>query len=265
MDTVMTSHELAKNARRKILTSTHSARVSHVGSALSVVDILAVLYAKVANISPGTVSAVDRDRVIFSKGHAAAALYSILELTGFVSPGSMNDFCSNGSNFGGHVTHTGKTGVELSTGSLGHGLPYGLGIALGLKQTELSAKVFVIISDGECNEGTTWESALIANQFQLENLVVIIDRNRIQSLGHTEKIMKLEPLGEKWQKFGWQVREIDGHSHNEIEDAFQSQTGPLCVIANTVKGKGVSFMENQVSWHYKSLNDSELALALGEN
>jgi transketolase len=260
----MNSNDLARAARRKILISTHSAKVSHVGSALSVVDILSVLYAKVARVSPATTTAIDRDRIIFSKGHAASALYSVLELAGFIPARSMEDFCADGSNFGGHVTHSGKLGVELSTGSLGHGLPYGLGIALGLKQIGGNAKVFVIISDGECNEGTTWESALIANQFELQNLVVVIDRNRIQSLGHTESIMKLEPLAEKWQKFGWEVREIDGHSHFEIEAALGNQAGPLCVIANTVKGKGVGFMENQVSWHYKSLNDSELALALAE-
>jgi len=254
--------ELARETRKKILISTHSAKASHVGSALSVVDILAVLYAKVANISPDNVHEINRDRVIFSKGHAAAALYSILELTGFIDVGSMDQFCVNGSHFGGHVTHTGKSGVELSTGSLGHGLPYGLGIALGLKQTSNEGRVFVIVSDGECNEGTTWESALIGNQFKLDNLVVIIDRNKIQSLGHTETIMQLEPLGEKWEKFGWEVREINGHSHLEIEEAIRFQTGPLCVIANTVKGKGVSFMEGQVSWHYKSLSDSELANAL---
>jgi transketolase len=258
------SFELAREARKKILISTHSAKASHVGSALSVVDILAVLYAKVANISPDNVHEINRDRVIFSKGHAAAALYSILELTGFIDVGSMEQFCVNGSHFGGHVTHTGKFGVELSTGSLGHGLPYGLGIALGLKQISEKGKVFVIISDGECNEGTTWESALIANQFEVDNLVVLIDRNKIQSLGFTEEIMKLEPLGEKWEKFGWKVREINGHSHEEIEEAIKSQSSPLCIIANTVKGKGVSFMEDQVSWHYKSLSDSELADALSQ-
>lgn len=264
MTPLMKSNDLARAARRKILVSTHSAKASHVGSALSVVDILAVLYAKVANISPTNSTAIDRDRIIFSKGHAASALYSVLELTGFVPAGSMDKFCLDGSSFGGHVTHTGKSGVELSTGSLGHGLPYGLGVALGLRQIGLSAKVFVVISDGECNEGTTWESALIANQCELQNLVVVVDRNRIQSLGHTEAIMKLEPLAEKWRSFGWEVRTIDGHSHSEIEEALQNQVGPLCVIANTVKGKGVSFMEDQVSWHYKSVNDAELATALGE-
>jgi transketolase len=259
-------HSLSELARIEILKMTNRAGASHVGSALSVVDILAVLYGTIANTSPSRTGDPDRDIVILSKGHAATALYSILAIQGFFPLSWLNDYCSDGAQLGGHVTSKGVPGVELSTGSLGHGLPYGLGIALSQKRSKKSSKVFVVMSDGECDEGTTWESAMIAGHLQLGNLTVIIDRNRIQSLGSTEETLTLEPFADKWRAFGWNVHEVEGHDFDQLERALKltSTKIPTCVIANTTKGKGVSFMENSVAWHYKSPNQAELQDALSE-
>jgi transketolase len=255
---------LAKEARRLAISITSAAGSSHIGSALSTIDILAVLYSGAANISPTNWSEHNRDCIIFSKGHAASGLYAILTLTGFISMGDLKTFGANGSVFGGHVTHNKKIGVDLSTGSLGHGMPYGVGIALAQQRNKEGGRTFVVISDGECDEGTTWESALLAQQFKLDNLVVIIDRNRIQSLGPTEDVMALEPLTDKWLAFNWVVRNVDGHSYDELMRALTPATGPLCIIAETIKGKGVSFMEDSVLWHYRSPNDDELRKSLIE-
>lgn len=259
-------HSLSELARVEILKMTNRAGVSHVGSALSVVDILSVLYGNVANTSSSRISDPDRDIVILSKGHAATALYSILAIQGFFPLSWLNDYCSDGAQLGGHVTSKGVPGVELSTGSLGHGFPYGLGIAISQKRSKKLSKVFVVMSDGECDEGTTWESAMIAGHLQLGNLIVIVDRNRIQSLGSTEETLTLEPFADKWRAFGWNVHEVDGHDFDQLERALQQTSTkiPTCVIANTTKGKGVSFMENSVAWHYKSPNQTELQHALSE-
>jgi transketolase len=202
-----------------------------------------------------------------SKGHAASAYYATLALRDYFSLEILKTYCENGSKLGGHVTASADMGVELSTGSLGHAFPYGMGIALGNKFEKFNSRVFVLISDGECNEGTTWESALISSHNELGNLVVIIDRNRIQSLGFTEDTLVLEPLSKKWESFGWEVISIDGHDHPEIHNALKlsmklERTRPLCIIANTVKGKGVDFMENSVDWHYKSPNDDQMNEAI---
>lgn len=255
---------LALAARENILRMTHSAQSSHVGSSLSVVDILAVLYCGGAQVSPETFSTSESDCVILSKGHAAAALYAILALKGFYPESMLKTYCVNGGQFGGHVTHHGKPGVELSTGSLGHGLPYGLGVALSQKKRGGAARTFVVISDGECDEGTTWESALLANQFGLDNLTVIIDRNRIQSLTFTEDTVALEPFADKWRAFNWEVRTVDGHSYKELSEALATQNRPLCIIAETTKGKGVSYMENKVLWHYRPPSSQDLDSALLE-
>ena len=260
IDSVVT----AKRARRRILQMAHAAQASHVASGLSVVDILAVLYTGAAKVSPETVDSIDRDYIILSKGHAAAALYSVLAIRGFFSESQLELFCKNGSNFGGHATHHGKPGVELSTGSLGHGLPYGLGIAFGQKLSKSKSRTFIVMSDGECDEGTTWESALMAQQYGLDNIVVIIDRNRIQSLAATEDTIALEPFAEKWEAFNWEVRTVDGHSHSQLEEALSPADKPLCIIAETTKGKGVSFMENSVLWHYRPPSDIDLQKALQE-
>lgn len=243
---------------------THKAQVSHVASALSVVDILAAIYSRPSSPTPEKVSNPSREIIILSKGHSAAALYSVLSELSFFSKEWLDDYCKDSAWLGGHVTSKGVPGVELSTGSLGHGMPYGLGVAISRKFSNILSPVMVVISDGECNEGTTWESALIANRFKLDNLVVIIDRNRIQSLDFTESTMPLEPLAEKWKAFGWEVAEVDGHSIQEIQLAIATRSTCKVLIANTTKGKGVSFMENSVKWHYKSPNDDELKKALIE-
>lgn len=256
--------ELAYRARLEILKMTSMAKASHVGSALSVIDVLAVLYAEVANVSPENIGKEDRDIVILSKGHAASAIYSTLAIQGFFPLDWLNGYCANGAPLGGHVTSKGVPGVELSTGSLGHGLPYGLGIALSRKRFGESGRVFVVMSDGECDEGTTWESALLANHHGLDNLTVIIDRNGVQSLKETELTLRLEPFADKWCAFGWNVFEIDGHDYEILSKSMQPSDKPTVVIAKTVKGKGVSFMENSVLWHYRPPDQSELQRALDE-
>lgn len=256
---------LAKAARIEILKMTSLAKASHVGSALSVVDVLSTIYSGVANIKPDNILERNRDVVILSKGHAASAQYAVLALQGFFSREHLESYCANGARLGGHVTHSGLPGIELSTGSLGHGLPYGLGIALSRKMSGNKGRVFIILSDGECDEGTTWESALLANHHELNNLVVIVDRNRIQSLKDTEKTLKLEPFKEKWESFGWNTIEVDGHDHFELANAaIRENNGPTVIIANTIKGKGVSFMEHSVLWHYRSPNTEELSAAIEE-
>ena len=258
------SLRLSLEAKIEILKMTHRAKASHVGSALSVVDVLSVLYSGIANIKPESFERSDRDIVILSKGHAASALYAVLALRGYFPKSWLDSYCNDDAPLGGHVTFRGVPGVELSTGSLGHGMPYGTGIALSRKRSGAQGRVFVILSDGECDEGTTWESAMIANHFELNNLTVVIDRNHIQSLAYTEQTLKLEPFAEKWKAFGWNVLQIDGHNHEELSQALSRSDGPFCVIANTVKGKGISFMEDKVLWHYKSPNNEELDSALTE-
>ena len=252
--------------RRLVLEMTSRAKASHVGSCLSVIDILANLYSGSADISPENADSPNRDRIILSKGHAAAALYAILALKEFIPVSTLTQYCLDGSPLSGHATHKGNRGMELSTGSLGHGMSYGAGMALAMKKMKnTNSKVFVIISDGECDEGTTWETALFASQFKLNNLTVIIDRNRIQSLDDTEKTIALEPLFEKWKSFNWDVIEIDGHNQSALYSAIKSNNeNPKCIIANTTKGKGISFMENTVLWHYKSLNEAELTASMLE-
>ena len=256
--------KLSTRARREILRMTSKSGASHVGSALSVVDILSQLYSGFANIHPENVKDENRDIVIVSKGHSAAALYSVLALQNFFPMNWLDGYCQDDGFLGGHVTSKGIPGVELSTGSLGHGFPYGAGIALSRKLDNLAGNVYIVMSDGECDEGTTWESAMLANHHELKNLTVIVDRNRIQSLGDTEETLKLEPFAAKWIAFGWKVEEINGHSFMEMDRALSAIGGPKCIIANTTKGKGVDFMENSVLWHYKSPNSSELTDALGQ-
>ncbi len=253
--------ELALAARHEIIKMTSAAKASHVASALSVVDILSTLYTGSANISPQKLNDPSRDIVILSKGHSASALYSVLALQGFFPVEWLSNYCKNNAPLGGHVTYKGVPGVELSTGSLGHGLPYGLGIAMSRKKSGSLGRVFIVLSDGECDEGTIWESAMIANHHNLDNLVVIVDRNKIQSLTFTEDTLKLEPFAEKWRAFGWETEEIAGHDYDLLKKSLSKQSAPKCIIADTTKGKGVNFMENSVLWHYKSPAADDVAKA----
>jgi transketolase len=249
----------AKSSRKNSIKITSAIKASHIGSCLSVIDILAVLFSMKKNDLERS-----EETVILSKGHAAAALYSVLDFFDYLDT-SLDTYCLDNSLIYGHVNHHASLEIPLSTGSLGHGMPFALGVAIGKRKRNSLGKTYVVMSDGELNEGTTWESALIASHMNLSNLVVIVDRNRIQSLGFTEETLKLEPLVDKWITFGWNVKEIDGHSYDEILSNLDSNDGrPTCLIANTIKGKGVSFMENSIAWHYKSANDSELSQAYSE-
>lgn len=259
----MDSKELAKFARRKLLEMVYRARAAHVASSLSVVDILAVLYAENLSDEFGDSSPPS---VILSKGHAAAALYSVLAGVGVIPISWLEDYCADGAQLTGHVT-AGVPGVDFSTGSLGHGLPFGLGVALARKLSSDNRRVFVVMSDGELNEGTTWESALQASQFSLSNLVVLIDRNGLQSLDSTENTLALEPIDKKWRSFGWDTYQVDGHNHEAMGEQLMKRResqSPQVIICSTVKGKGVSFMEDSVLWHYRSPNESEFREAIRE-
>ena len=252
--------KLAGPVRELILKMNYLAKSSHIGSAFSVVDVLICVYSYVSGNSD--------NRVILSKGHSAAAFYAVLAKFGKISEKYLDKYCIDGENLSGHISHLVHSDICLSTGSLGHGLPYGAGIAMAKKKSKQPGKVFVIMSDGEMDEGTTWETALIANHFELNNLIVIIDRNRLQSLASTEVTIRLEPLKEKWISFGWDTFTIDAHSYEEIMSTLdtltEKQSGPTCIIANSVKGNGISFMENSVKWHYKSPDVTDLDLGMIE-
>lgn len=244
-----------------------TAKAAHIGSSLSVIDILAVLYSGAAEINPAAIDDPDRDIIIVSKGHAAAGVYAVLGNAGFFPMQWLDDYCSDGGPLGGHVTRGQVPGVELSTGSLGHGLPFAVGVALGRRRKARSGHVFVVMSDGEQDEGSNWEAVLLASHHDLANLTVVIDRNGIQSLDTTEATVRLEPLADKWSAFGWNTVNVDGHDHVALDAALRgarTQRRPTVVIANTVKGKGVSFMENQVLWHYRSPTSDTLTAALVE-
>lgn len=236
------------------------------GSALSCADIIAVLYGGVLSVSPDKPLDENRDRFILSKGHAVAALYAALAEKGFFNLELLDTFCQDGSQLPGHSTMQSVPGVEVSTGGLGHGLPMGVGMALAAKQDGKPWKTFVLMSDGECNEGTTWESAWFAAHHQLDNLIAIIDKNGQQGLGKSAGILSPEPFAAKWAAFGWEVIEINGHDAAAIEQALKAAptSKPRVVICTTTKGKGVSFMEDQLAWHYKNPNEQEYQAALKE-
>jgi transketolase len=262
------TRELAQRIRCHILRMVHKANASHVGSCFSMTDILAVLYGAVLRVDPTNPESEDRDRFVLSKGHGGAAVYATLAERGFFPAEWLDSYCSNDSPLAGHITHHGVPGVEVSTGSLGHGLGIACGMALAGKRGARPYRVFAVLSDGECDEGSTWEAALFAPHHLLDNLVVIIDYNKIQSFGSVREVLDLEPFADKWQAFGWSVRAVDGHDHQQLLDTFSAlpfQPGkPSLVLAHTVKGRGVSFMENQLAWHYKSPDAKQLASALAE-
>lgn len=262
------THFLSQSIRAHALRMVHATKASHIGSCLSMADLLAVLYGRVLSIDPARPNWPERDRFILSKGHGTAILYAALAERGFFQKEWLETYCQDGSKLAGHATRHGIPGIEISTGSLGHGLPVGCGMALAGKRECKSYRVFVILSDGELDEGSNWEAILFAPQHQLDNLTAIVDYNKLQSFGTVTDVMELAPLTEKWRAFRWAAREIDGHDHAQIESALNSipfEPGkPSVIIAHTVKGKGVSFMENKLEWHYKSPNDEQLAKALVE-
>ena len=258
---------LAKLIRAHALQMVHRANASHIGTCLSMADLLAVLYTDILRVNPNDPKWLDRDRFILSKGHGAAALYAALAEKGFFDIAELQTYCADGSRLTGHVNHF-VPGVEVSTGALGHGLPIACGMALVGKRESKPFRVFALLSDGEMDEGSNWEAILFAPHHHLDNLILIIDHNKIQSFGSVKEVLDLAPLPDKLRAFNWTVREIDGHDHLAIRRTLQSLPAvpgqPTAIIAHTVKGKGISFMEEQLKWHYSSPNAEQLAEALAQ-
>ncbi|HXT51767.1 MAG TPA: transketolase [Thermoanaerobaculia bacterium] len=262
------AREVAYRIRRHCVLMTGNANASHIGSSLSMADLLAVLYARFLRFDAARPDWTERDRFILSKGHGCAALYAVLAECGYFPVERLDTFYQDGSPLAGHATHKDMPGVEVSTGSLGHGLALATGMALATKRDGRSERFWAMVSDGECDEGSTWEAALFAPQHRLDNLAVIVDYNKIQSLGRVEEVLDLEPLADKWRAFGWATREIDGHDLGAIDAAFAAvpfEPGrPSCIVAHTVKGKGVSYMEDKLLYHYRAPRGEDLDKALAE-
>lgn len=264
------SVQLAYQIRRHALEMTNRGGTSHIGSIFSMADLVAVLYADILTYDPKNPKWPERDRILLSKGHAGAGMYAALAESGFFPLEELLTHCQNGSRLSGHVSHKGVPGVEVSTGSLGQGMPMAMGMALAAKLDGKKHHVFCIVGDGECDEGAVWETALIAHQYKLDNFIVTIDYNKFQSLAPVADTIALEPLADKWTAFGWHVIRVDGHDHDALHRAYTEAKAamgggkPIVVIADTVKGKGVSFMENTVLWHYRTARDEEYDAALAE-
>ena len=262
---MISSEELSKYIRIKSIEMCSEGNSSHIGSILSCADILAVLYSSILNFKIEEPNYENRDRFLMSKGHAGAGLYATLSRMGFVSEDILKTHYKNGSFLSGHICHKIFPGIEFSTGSLGHALPVSIGIALGLKLKNKNSRVFCLMSDGELDEGSNWEAFLSAAHYKLDNLVAIIDRNKLQSIEDTESTLMLEPLSKKFLSFNWDVEVVDGHDHKKLYESLIKKTyKPKIIIANTIKGKGVSFMENQVVWHYRSPKEEDVIKAKGE-
>jgi len=258
--------KLANRIRKHAVRMTSAGGSSHVASILSMSDILAVLYGSVMNYRSKDPSWSERDRFVLSKGHAGAGVYAVLAEMGFMPLSILKSHYQNGSNLSGHVSHKGIPGVEFSTGSLGHGLSVASGMALAAKINKKNYRFFVLMGDGECDEGSVWEAIMFASHHKLINLTVIVDRNQHQSIYSTEDTLALEPFSEKWQSFGWEVIVVDGNCCKALIEAFAKidVNKPVCIIANTIKGKGVSFMENNILWHYRSPQGEEFKNAIRE-
>lgn len=264
----METQAMADRIRRHAIEMTHRGRSSHVGSVLSMADLIAVLYGHVLRVDPAEPRHPERDRFILSKGHAGAGVYAALAERGFFDTELLKQHYQNGSRFSGHVSHKGVPGVEFSTGSLGHGLGVGAGMALSAKRRGRDYRVDVVLSDGECDEGSNWEAILFASHHRLGNLTVTVDHNKIQSLELVSDTLALEPFTDKWAAFGWHVQRVDGHDHAALKAAYEAARAlpdqPSVVIADTVKGKGVSFMEQSVLWHYRTPQGEEYEAAVAE-
>lgn len=259
------TRNFARDIRAAAVQMVARAQASHIGGALSMTDLLAVLYSEILHVRDEDTCWLERDRFILSKGHCCAALYAALALRGFFPVEELETFGRDGSRLMTHISHK-VPGVEFSSGSLGHGLPFGCGKALAAKRRKQSWRVFVMLSDGELDEGSNWEAILFAPQHRLDNLVAIVDYNKIQSLGSVKEVLDLDPLAEKFRAFRWAVREVDGHDQEAILAQLSTtpwEPGrPSVLIAHTIKGKGVDFMENNLQWHYSSPKAEQLASAL---
>ncbi len=266
----METAELARKSiayRKTILTIIKQANAGHTGGSLSCTDILNVLYNRVMNVSPENFSSPDRDRYVHSKGHSVEALYTVLADKGFFDRAELDTLCKAGSHFVGHPTRK-VPGIEQNTGALGHGLPVAVGMALAAKKDGRSYRVFTTMGDGELTEGSIWEASMSASHYKLDNLVVIVDRNTLQITGRTEDVMQLDPLDARFAAFGYAVRHVDGNDVAALSDLFAQlpfEAGkPNLVLAHTVKGKGISFIEDQANWHHHVPTDQELIIAMDE-
>jgi transketolase len=262
-------HRKANWIRLSAMTMTYHAQLGHTGGDLSSADILAVLYfGGVLRVDPARPHWPQRDRFILSKGHCSGAFYSTLAARGFFPTGLLKTYMDPLSRLNGHPDRKKLPGIEANTGSLGHGLPIGVGAALGARMRHESWRVFVLTGDGELQEGSNWEAAMMAQHYGLDNLIVIVDRNRIQQGDFTEKTLRMEPLADRWKAFGFAVQEINGHDHGALVErlnALPFESGkPSCLIAHTIKGKGVSYAENQPSWHHGVPTREQLAAAAHE-
>ncbi|MDG2243340.1 MAG: transketolase [Rhodospirillaceae bacterium] len=260
--------QIAQMLRHRIIKTSHESGTPHLGSCLSCIDLLVFLYWHILQIDPTDPTNPKRDRFLLSKGHAAPALFQVLAERGFFPVSDLNNYGEDGSLFGEHPpTPSALPGIEAATGSLGHGLPIGLGMALASRISDVPYSVYAILSDGECNEGSVWEAALLAAAQKVSNLTVAIDYNKWQATGRSNEVLGLAPLAEKWSAFGWCVSEIDGHNLNQMADAIEKNRNdprPKAIIANTVKGRGVSFMEDDNNWHYRIPTAEEVGLAAKE-
>ena len=263
------TNSLAKNIRKNILFAAYNAGASsaHIGGALSVSDIIAVLFGNIAKIDSKNPLDKNRDRIILSKGHACLALYAVLVEKGFITKEELKTFEKSGSFLLGHPVINKQKGIEFSTGSLGMGLSLGIGVAISGKKRKLNFKTYVILGDGECNEGSVWEGAMLASHLKLNNLVVIVDRNNFQQTGKSDDILNLGNLHEKWKSFGWHTKEVDGHNLLELQTHLkldEHSDKPKAIIAKTIKGKGLSFAENNNEWHHKVLTKKNYEMAIAE-
>ncbi|MBQ0850821.1 transketolase [Streptomyces sp. BH-SS-21] len=258
--------DISTSIRRDIITTIQSAGMGHVGGDLSVTDLMVTALWGTLRMRPAQADHPQRDRFVLSKGHCAAALYSTLASCGFFPRSRLSEFMAPLSPLNGHPARLKVPGVETNSGPLGHGFPVATGCALGAKLRGETWRTIVVLGDGEMQEGSNWEAAMTAAHYELANLTAVVDRNRLQQGARTEDTKSLEPLDAKWASFGWEVRVIDGHDHRAIKEAYApSTTGrPVAVIANTTKGKGVSFMEDRVEWHHKVPTDEQVRLALEE-
>lgn len=259
-------HARARVLRSRIIETSHRTGTPHLGSCLSCVDILTAIYFSALNIDPSEPRAPDRDRFILSKGHGAAALFQVLAMRGFYPESMLDDYGKDGGLFAEHPPAPQYlAGIEAATGSLGHGLPIGLGMALAGRIQKRDYRVFVLLSDGECNEGSVWEAALFGAAKRLSQVCVIIDFNKWQATGRSEEVLALSPLVDKWAAFGWHTTELDGHDVPALLTALEAgpraDGRPTALIAHTVKGKGVSFMEDDNNWHYRIPTSDEVSLA----
>ncbi len=259
---------IAKTLRRKIIETSFRARIPHIGSCLSCIDLLIYLYWCELKINPSESENIHRDRFILSKGHGAPGLFQVLAAKGFFPLHLLEEFGKPGSVFHEHPPKPGYiAGIEAATGSLGHGLPMALGMALAERIQKLDYRTYAMLSDGECNEGSIWEAAMLASAQKLNKLTVIIDYNKWQATGRSQQVMAIEPLSDKWKSFGWDVQEIDGHDFSQIENSFnkaREESKPSAIVAHTIKGKGVSFMEDDNNWHYRIPNADELQRSIRE-